>query len=111
MDFMTELGLQNFLPRGTITYSARNMSSTIDLVFTTMQLAEDMILCKVYECNHGSDHKAIHTKFQTSLFPAIPIPRLLFKNAPWAKYVNRLKPIHPRYAPTLTKLRNTLIRL
>lgn len=82
---MAELGLQSLLPRGTITYSARNASSTIDLIFTTMQLGEDVSLCEVYDCNHGSDHEAIHTIFSALLLPPKPTPRLLFKNAPWAR--------------------------
>lgn len=82
---MAELSLQSLLPRGTITYSTKNVGSTIDLIFTTTQLGEDMSFCKIYECNHGSDHEAIHTRFSASLLPLQPTPRLLFKNAPWAK--------------------------
>ena len=67
IDFMAELSLQSLLPRGTITYSTKNVGSTIDLIFTTTQLREDMSFCKIYECNHGLDHKTIYTRFLASL--------------------------------------------
>lgn len=49
-----------------------------------------MSLCEVYDCNHGSDHEAIHTIFSASLLPPKPTPRLLFKNAPWARICEQI---------------------
>lgn len=69
IDFMAKLSLQNLLPRGIITYSTKNISSIIDLIFITTQLGKDMRFRKIYKCNHRSDHKAIYTKFLASLLP------------------------------------------
>lgn len=74
IDFMAELGLQNLLPRGTVTYATKTASSTIDLIFTTSQLADELNFCKIYEYNHGSDHEALRTKFQMPAFSAVPAP-------------------------------------
>ena len=52
IDFMVEVSLQNLLPKSTITYSTKNVGSTIDLIFTTTQLGKNLSFCKIYECNH-----------------------------------------------------------
>ena len=49
-----------------------------------------MSLCKVYDCHHGSDHKAIHIIFSALLFPLKPTLCLLFYNAPWARICKQI---------------------
>lgn len=88
---MAELGLQSLLPRGTIIYSSGKASSIIILIFTTRQLAGDLDLCEIYDCNHELDHEALHAKFQAPLFLVAPVPRLLYKNAPWAKICDQIQ--------------------
>ena len=85
VELMAELNLQSLLPRGIVTDSARAVSSTIDLIFTTARLAEEVEQSEVYDCNHGSDHEAIHSRFSTAIPLHLSAPRLIFKNAPWAK--------------------------
>ena len=77
VELMAELNLQNLLPRGTVTYSARAVSSTIDLIFTTARLAEEVEQSEIYECNHGSDHEAIHSLFSTAISMPLSAPRLI----------------------------------
>lgn len=85
VELMAELNLQSLLPRGIITYSAREVSSTIDLIFTTARLAEEVEQSEVHECNHGSDHEAILSRFSTAIpLPALE-PLLIFKSASWPK--------------------------
>ena len=79
VELMAELSLQSLLPRGTVTYSARTVSSTIDLIFTTARLAEEVEQSEVYDCNHGSDHEAIHSSFSTAIPVPLSAPRLIFK--------------------------------
>ncbi len=84
-ELMAELNLQSLLPRGTVTYSARTVNSTIDLIFTTSRLSDEIEQSEVYESNHGSDHVAIHSSFSTVIPVPLSSPRLIFKNALWAK--------------------------
>ena len=72
----------------TYTGAIRNgfTSSTIDLIFSTPRLAEERLVYKVHDTDHGLDHSAIETVFAINQ----PIPtgrtgRRLFKNAPWDK--------------------------
>lgn len=53
INLMAKLDLQSLLPRETVTYSTRNVFSTINLIFTTVRLAEKLDICKLFECNHG----------------------------------------------------------
>lgn len=87
IDLMSDLDLQLLLPRGTVTYTGATRSgftsSTIDLIFSTPRLAEERLVCKVHDTDHGLDHSAIETVFAINQ----PIPtgganRRQFKNAP-----------------------------
>lgn len=91
LDLMSKLNLQSLLPRGTVTYSARSVSSTIDLIFATARLAEEIDVCQVYECNHGSDHEAVHLRFSVTMSAPLSTPWLMFKSAPWAKISSEIK--------------------
>jgi hypothetical protein len=63
LSFMARNHLQSILPAGTITYEneGTRQESTIDLIFVAGVLANQVILCQVYDTDHGSDHKAIST--------------------------------------------------
>ncbi len=83
IDLMTEFSLSSLLPRGTKTWHGGDHETTIDLVLASKELADTTLKCAVHKTEHGSDHRAIKTVFDT----AVPTPkqqeRLLFKNAPW----------------------------
>lgn len=51
------------LPPGTKTWENAGYSSTIDLVLTAAELAEEMVACEIHPTDHGSDHRAIWTEF------------------------------------------------
>lgn len=79
--WMDELGLQNLLPRGTIVYETNEHESTIDLVFTTERLADEVMACGIWEQEYGSDHRAIRVEFDSMITKMEPETRLLFKHA------------------------------
>lgn len=83
IELMEEHSLCSLLPRGTKTWQAGNLESTIDLVLTSSELADQLIKCQTHACDHGSDHMAIETKFDISVGDRPTETRLLFKNAPW----------------------------
>ncbi|KAJ6441005.1 reverse transcriptase [Purpureocillium lavendulum] len=83
VDLMNEHGLCSLLPRGTRTWQGQDKESTIDLVLTTSELADEMVACVPHPTDHGSDHRAIRTTFDVALPERVATPRLLFKNAPW----------------------------
>jgi len=83
VDLMNEHGLCSLLPRGTRTWQGQDQESTIDLVLTTSELADEMVACVLHPTDHGSDHRAIRTTFDVALPERVATPRLLFKNAPW----------------------------
>ena len=60
-DFIEHSGLQLLTPRGMVTWESNEQKSTIDLIMASERLAEDMIKCKVWDNEYGSDHRAIHT--------------------------------------------------
>ena len=91
IDLMNEHGLRSLLPRGTKTWQGKNQESTIDLVLTTSELADEMLTCAIHPTDHGSDHRAIQTTFDVALHERAAIPRLLFKNAPWNLIRTRVK--------------------
>jgi hypothetical protein len=84
IDLMNEHGLCSLLPRGTKTWQGPDKESTIDLVLTTSELADEMVTCAPHPTDHGSDHRAIQTIFDIAMPERITTHRLLFKNAPWA---------------------------
>ena len=64
IEFMSNLGLVQLLQRGTQTcYSFLGTSFIIDLVFTSEQLARDVLECKLHNTHYGSNHEAIELQF------------------------------------------------
>ncbi|KAJ6437653.1 reverse transcriptase [Purpureocillium lavendulum] len=83
IDLMNEHGLRSLLPRETRTWQGSGQESTIDLILTTSELADEMMICAPHTTDHGSDHRAIQTTFDVALPERVTTPRLMFKNAPW----------------------------
>ncbi|KAJ6436994.1 reverse transcriptase [Purpureocillium lavendulum] len=83
IDLMNEHGLRSLLPRGTRTWQGSGQESTIDLILTTSELADEMMICAPHTTDHGSDHRAIQTTFDVALPERVTTPRLMFNNAPW----------------------------
>ena len=68
------------LPRGTVTWEARNSYSTIDLVFMTENLSERLEHCKVRpEMDQSSDHIPISTKLRFATEPVPVRKKRMFK--------------------------------
>jgi exonuclease III len=90
IDLMMEHALSSLLPRGTKTWQGGDYETTIDLVLASKELADTVLRCAVHETEHGSDHRAIETVFDSS----VPVPqqqeRLLLKNAPWNAINDRI---------------------
>ncbi|KAM4058185.1 endonuclease-reverse transcriptase domain-containing protein [Hirsutella rhossiliensis] len=91
IDLMNEHGLRSLLPRGTKTWQRKDQESTIDLVLTTSELADEVATCAIHPTDHGSDHRAIQTTFDITMPERSARPRLLFKNAPWNLIRTRVK--------------------
>ena len=98
VDLIAELGLRSLLPRGTKTWQGRGQESTIDLMLTSEELADDMMSCGITPTDHGSDHSAIAATFDISTPDRRSSPRLLFKNAPW-KEIRTAVAATLRYVP------------
>ncbi|RFN45006.1 reverse transcriptase [Fusarium flagelliforme] len=87
-----EHGLHSLLPRGTKTWEGpRGKTSTINLVLASTELADEMTSCGIHPTEHGSDHRAIRSEFDTTLPERTPSDRLLLKNAPWLKIKERVR--------------------
>ena len=56
-------GMEQLLAPGTVTYSDKGSSSTIDLVYATSLSAESRISCRTMPDLHSSDHYPIETTF------------------------------------------------
>src|SRR5438876_9078891 len=61
INFMRDVDLQSLLPRGTITYESIRGNSTIDLIFTTERLTDELLCCNVYPTKYSSDHHGIES--------------------------------------------------
>src|SRR6187402_3869362 len=69
-------------PKGTITWEARGLTSTIDLASTRHRLGQRLIECKVCEAlDHGSDHFPISLQFDLCPTKAAPQPLRAWKKA------------------------------
>lgn len=90
INLMTEFALCSLLPRGTKTWHGGDYETTIDLVLASKELADTALKCGIHKTEHGSDHRAIKTVFDTT----VPVPkqqeRFLFKNAPWKEINARI---------------------
>jgi exonuclease III len=57
IELMTELSLQSLLPAGVITFTSdAGRSSTIDLILTSSEIADELAKCAIWEHEYGSDH-------------------------------------------------------
>lgn len=57
LEWMLEKGLEQILPSGIVTYSERGAKTTIDLVFGSEWLRENMVSCDIsQDHDHGSNH-------------------------------------------------------
>ncbi|OHW94829.1 reverse transcriptase, partial [Colletotrichum incanum] len=97
IDLMSDFSLSSLLPRGTKTWQKNDAATTIDLSIASEELARIMIRCTAHETDHGSDHRAIETAFETVTPNTDSKARLLFKNAPW-------KAINARIETTLQRV-------
>ncbi|EGU72829.1 hypothetical protein FOXB_16661 [Fusarium oxysporum f. sp. conglutinans Fo5176] len=92
IELMGEHGLHSLLPRGTKTWEGPGgKTSTIDLALASTELADEMTSCGIHPTEHGSDHRAIWTEFDTKPPERTPSDRLLFKNAPWLEIKERVR--------------------
>ncbi|RKK19029.1 hypothetical protein BFJ67_g17634, partial [Fusarium oxysporum f. sp. cepae] len=90
IQLMGEHGLHSLLPQGTKTWEGPGgIASTIDLVLASTELADEMMSCGIHPTEHGSDHRAIRTEFDTTPPERTPSDSLLFKNAPWLEIKER----------------------
>jgi hypothetical protein len=86
---MADWGLTSLLPRGIFTREEGPYQSTIDLVLASTDLSRRVTRCRIHPVEHGSDHRAIETNFQSEAQPTLPpTTRFSFREAPWAD-INR----------------------
>ena len=96
LDIIESKNLSLTLPRGTVTWEARNSFSTIDLVFMTEDLVERLEHCiTVPELNQDSDHVPISTRLRLTCEPLTPPRRRAWKLLD----MNKLREVE-RNAPT-----------
>lgn len=88
---MEELGLSSLLPRGTKTWQNGERETTIDLMLASEALTERYQHCRIHHVEHGSDHRAIDTRFDVGTPERVFIPKPLFKSAPWEKIRERVQ--------------------
>lgn len=93
---MNDFSLRSLLPRGTKTWQGGEHETTIDLVLASEGLATGLVKCTIHATEHGSDHRAVETIFDTEVPEQQHQERLLLKNAPW-------KEIRARIAAALDK--------
>jgi len=95
VDIIYDLQLQSLLQPGTITWEhqTQDLSSTVDVVLASTDLAEEKLRCQVHGTDHGSDHKAIKATFTLGSEDAhTNTPgRLLMESADWNKINDQLK--------------------
>lgn len=96
-----EYGLQLLLKKGTVTYEEAGYHSTIDLVFATLFIAENLISCKVSQDNeYGSDHYPITTRFNHQTIQRKEQARHQFKRT----YIQKLRQAMSKNVFALEKL-------
>jgi hypothetical protein len=73
-------GMELATPRGTITWEARGLSSTIDLAFTSQLLTQRLVECTINkDLDHSSDHFPISLQFELSIARTQPQPTRAWK--------------------------------
>jgi Endonuclease-reverse transcriptase len=84
IDLMDDRGLEQLVPPGTTTYETRGAKTTIDLVWASYSLAEQLIRCEARrEWWHGADHIPIHTEFSLVIPKAPVIKRKQWHATDW----------------------------
>ncbi len=70
IEIVEEHSLQLILPSGTITYRARSVETTLDLVFVSQNLENSQIACDVAnDMDNDSDHLPVRTVLNLSVAP------------------------------------------
>jgi exonuclease III len=83
-DFIEHNNLQHLTPQGTVTWERNEQKSIIDLIMASEKLSEDMIKCKIWDTEYGSDHRAIHTAiFMDQILEQPQQERYLLQKADW----------------------------
>lgn len=85
LDLISDYNLQSLLPTGTPTFQQGPHQSTIDLALASPDIAETLVTCRIYEVEHGSDHRAITSQFDIEIPQIEQPPRYQWKSAPWGR--------------------------
>lgn len=94
---ISDLDLQLLLLPGTPTYYSSSQEGIVnappqDLIFASERLNQEMVVCKPYENQYGSDHMAIETVFSTNTGGVQQLStRYLFSDAPWDKIRDEIR--------------------
>ena len=88
---MSDYHLRSLLSRGRTTWQNGPLTTTIDLVLVSEELAASALKCDLQETEHGSDHCAIETEFDIETTGRPRVERLLFKNALWGRIRERVE--------------------
>ncbi len=97
IDLMSDYHLQSLLPRGTKTWQKGPLSTIIDLVLVSEELAASVLKCDLHETEHGSDHSAIETGFELeTIEPWQSYLTSTAKGATWLSYLTALNIIEFR---------------
>ena len=95
LDMIYDLQLHSLLRPGTTTWEhqTQGLSSTVDVLLASTNLAEAKLWCQIHETDHGSDHKPIEAAFTLGLdeTPVNARGRLLLKDADWNRINIQLK--------------------
>ena len=82
IEIVQEANMDLVLPEGTVTWRRRNgsASSTIDLVFVSLDLVDSVLICGAHEeLDHQSDHLPIATEVNIEWEPSPPKERKMWK--------------------------------
>ena len=94
VDFAQTLGLVSLLEPGTITWEhqTQDVSSTIDVIWGSVEVQDQLQWCRLYREDHGSDHQAIEIQFgQEAARPRPYKPRWELSKADWPAINTRLQ--------------------
>jgi hypothetical protein len=87
--------MQLALPNGSVTWEARSIASTIDLVFITRALQNRIIECQVREdLEHGSDHYPIASEFALNPIYATPTPQRNWKKMDYGEIATQTQSLN-----------------
>jgi ribonuclease HI len=91
LEWMCDHSVQSMLPRGTKTYQAGPIETTIDLVLASDALAERFLKCQIHDVDHGSDHRAIVSVLDDRGTQNNEPPRFNFRKTDWDAVRNEWK--------------------